>query len=437
MRETLKSLSIFSAMLLLLLLISTGCDVNIPGCGKRSLPFFKPVTPVQLPITSPLPPITPAAGGLSQAAPQTLAANVSALLAKSPTKQPVLDTSMEMSISKPKPTSTATATPTATPQDVEMFAYTTIENNNPTLWTMNTDGTNRVRLTAVGTSSWFPSWSPSGKWLAFLSDMNGGKINLFIVKKGTNQFQQLTSFEDMSISGASNLKPPFSWSPKSDEIAFCYHNQVWKVGVDSNFPESLSTLDPDYSVSAIEWAPHRDNKYVAFLVKKGINYFSMKLVNPRLKDELKLADSSVALSDISWSSDARDVAYIADNTVVYSVSPEASLPKTLLSLPGPYLGPLLAYSPSESVAVLMVLSKKSPDEFYYRVAIVNKFAADTDPGSLNYLTEPGVDYAIWSPDGGKIAYLKSGELWVMDAPTGANKVRIAATGIISPTWSKK
>jgi Tol biopolymer transport system component len=318
-----------------------------------------------------------------------------------------------------------------------MFAYTTMEKDKPTLWTMNTDGSNRFRLTAVGTSSWFPLWSPNGKTLAFLSDMKDGKINLFIVKKGTTQFQQLTSFEDMSISGASNLKPPFSWSPKSDEIAFSYQNQIWKIGVDSNFPESISTQDPDYSISALEWAPHRDNKYVAFLVKKGISYFSLWLTNPRLKDQLKLADSALPLSDISWSSDARDVAYIADNTVIYSASPETSLPKTLLSMPGPYLGPLVAFSPSESGTVLMVLSKKSPEEDQYRVAIVSKLAGDSGIGDLNFLTQPGVDDAIWSPDGGKIAYLQSGELWVMDASTGANKVRIAATGILSPCWSKK
>jgi hypothetical protein len=433
LRETFKSLSIFSAMLLLLLLISIGCDVNIPGCGKRSLPFFKPVIPVQTLKTSVN---VPAVQSLT-AIPIQASSPSSSALASPASKKPALDTSVEMSITKPKPMATATATITATPQEVEKFAFTTIEQDKPTLWMMNTDGTDRTRLTPIGTSSWSPLWSPNGKLLAFLSNMKDGKINLFIQKKGAAEAQQITFFDDMSFKNASNLKPPFSWSPLSDEIVFYYHNQVWKIGIDAYSQESLDTVDPNYSISAIEWAPHRDNKYVAFLVKKGIDYFGLKLTNPRLKDDLKLAESSVPLSDISWSSDARDVAYISDNTVIYSVSPQTSLPKTLFSMSGPLLGPLIAFSPSETGTVLMVLAKQDALESMYRVALVDKFAKDPDPGSLKYLTEPGVDDAIWSPDGSKIAYLQSGELWVMDSLTGANKTRIAATGILSPCWSKK
>ena len=49
-------------MLLLLLLISSGCDVNIPGCGKRSLPFFKKITPiVAAPQPAPSSPVNPVA----------------------------------------------------------------------------------------------------------------------------------------------------------------------------------------------------------------------------------------------------------------------------------------------------------------------------------------------------------------------------------------
>ncbi len=423
-------------MLLLLLLLSTGCDVNIPGCGKRSLPFFKPVTSAQTVKTTVNSPVIPApAAILPQAAPPS--APPTPVLNNPVPKQPVLESSEEMTITKPKPTDTTTATPTATPQEIEKIAFTTIEQGKPTLWTMNTDGTNRNRLTPVGTSSWFPLWSPNGKWLAFLSDMKDGKMNLFILKKGTAETLQLTSFDDMRFVDASNLKPPFSWSPRSDEIVFYYHNQVWKIGMDSYAQESLTTVDTNYSISAIEWAPHRDNRYVAYLVKKGVQYFSLNLANPRLRDDLKLAESSVPLSDISWSSDARDVAYISDNTVVYSASAQTSTPKVLVGLSGPLLGPLVSFSPAESGTTLMVLAKQDPVEMMYRVAIVEKFASDKDSGSLKYLTEPGVDYAIWSPDGSKIAYLQSGELWVMDAHTGANKTRIAATGIQSPCWSKK
>lgn len=423
-------------MLLLLLLVSSGCDVNIPGCGKRSLPFFKPVNPPATPSA----PVSTAVSPVSAIAPVPVGAlpgstpNTTHPTVKQPVKNEV---PIEMSVSKAPPTATGTPTATATPLEVEKIAYTTLEHGKPTLWIMDTDGANRTRLTPVGASSWFPLWSPNGKTLAFLSDMKDGKTNLFITGKDGSGLQQLTAFSDMSLSVFSRLKPPFSWSPKSDEIAFCYQNQVWKVNIENHNLLTLAEEDPNYTVSALEWAPHFDNKYVAFIVHQGRDYTSLKLVNPRLKDILKLASTQDPIVDISWTSDARDVAYLIGTKTVFTASSQTSQPKMIVSNPCPELGPLVSYSPSQTTAHLMLLAKEFETDGGYRVALVDKASKNsTDPGSLNYLTDPGVDDAIWSPDGSKIAYVQSGDLWVMDA-SGANKHRIALIGVQFPSWSKK
>jgi dipeptidyl aminopeptidase/acylaminoacyl peptidase len=346
--------------------------------------------------------------------------------------------STEMTITKAKPTSTSTPTATATPQEIEKIAYAVLEDKKPVLWTMNNDGTGRLRLTPLGTSSWFPLWSPNGKLLAFLSNMKDGKMNLFAVKKGTSEFIQLTDYADWAMPVGAGLKSPFSWSPKSDEIAYAYKNSLWKVNLDTLNHETLSTQDPAFSVVQVEWAPHRDNKFVAFLVRKGSSHFSLRLSNPRLHDELKLAETSVSISDITWSADAREVAYITDHDSVFSASSERSLPKPVLVNQTIPIGDLLTYSPSESGNLLMFLAKKTPNEKAYRVALVDKPSKDeTDPGTVKFLTEPGVEDAIFSPDGGKIAYVQNGELWVMDAASGAHKTRLAAIAPLQPCWSKK
>ena len=440
-------------MLLLLLLISSGCDVNIPGCGKRSLPFFKKIVPPTPVPPAPAPPVntspTPMPTVANQttqpkAAPTTKAPSAATTV---PTKEPAVNNAVEMSISKPKvvvPTSTPTAT--ATPLEAEKIAYTTLEKGKPTLWLMDPDGTNRTRLTAVGTSSWYPLWSPNGKTLAFLSDMTGGKINLFTVKKGTMDFEQVTDFSDMSINNPDALKPPFSWSPRSDEIAYNYHNQVWKVELGPSHQSStLATFDSAYTISGIEWAPHRDNKYIAFLVKKGDSFFALMLVNPRLKDQLTLVNSDKPLADLDWTADAGKIAYLSNLDSVYTAAAERSLHTAILLKMNPKLGPLALFNPADESPnpTLMVLAKMQETDEDYRVAIVDKTAKDTDPkaidpGSVKFLTEPGVVDAIWSPDGKKIAYgLSNGEFWEMDSMTGANKVRVAATGIQFPNWSKK
>lgn len=290
-------------MILLLLFISSGCDVNLPWLGKRSLPFFKKVQPAPVAVPQPLQPS--AASPLSAPAPTAMPIALNSP-AKEPAKKNLLDTSTEMSISKPKAAPTFSPTPTFTPLEIEKIAYTTMEKDKPTLWTMNTDGTDRTRLTAVGTSSFYPLWSPNGKILAFLSDMNPEKkMNLYTVKKGTNEFIQITSYPDMTIDNPDSLKAPFTWSPRSDEIAYTYHNQLWKVDLSTLSQVTLTSLDPSYVVSAVEWAPHRDTKFIAYLAKKGVNYFGLVLLNPRLLDQLKLVESDHLVSDITWSPDAR------------------------------------------------------------------------------------------------------------------------------------
>jgi Tol biopolymer transport system component len=441
LRETLKSLSIFSAMLLLLLLVSSGCDVNIPGCGKRSLPFFKQIKDKSLSTALATPPINPISTPPTTVAEPIKNKPITPIVQKTDksAKSISFDTSIEMSVTKPTPIPTATATATATPVDVEKIAYISEEHGKNILRTMNPDGTDRVSISPPQANCWFPLWSPSGKVLAFLSDMNDGSVNLYTIKKDGTELKQLTSYSDMVIEDPIRLKPTFSWSPRSDEIAFIYHRQIWKIELDDLTQITLASPDPSYTVSTIEWAPHRDTKYVAYLSKKGESFFGLLLVNPRLKDRLDLVEVKYPVADLSWSPDARQIAFIQNHNQIYTASPDTSLPKLIIYNASPELGPLLSYSPVESGSpVLMTLAKQTISDEGYRVAIVDQPSkGDQDPGSLKYLTETGVSDAIWSPDGNKIAYVRDGELWMMDAFSGANKIRIAATGIITPNWSKK
>lgn len=415
MRETFKGLSIFSAMLMLLLLISTGCDVNIPGCGKRSLPSFEPV--VQNTVST-----------------NNLPTNNNPLPSKpAPSPQNPSNISSDLKVSD-----IPIKTPTPIPVDIEKIAYTTIEEGQPTLWTMNTDGTERNRLTPIGTSSWHPLWSPNGKILAFLSTVNAGKVNLYIVQKGSTQLTQLTNWEDMGKPDPAFLQAPFTWSPKSDQLAYIYKNQVWTVSLDTQDQSTLVSVDPAFTIISVAWAPHRDNKYIAYTVRRGVDYSSVLLVNPRLKDKLSLTDSRQLIPALTWTSDAETLAYLSGNKAVYTTTVEDTTSKPVIVDASPDLAPYVSFSPVESSSKLMLLAKQTVDDTGYRVAIVDQPAkTDQDTGKLKYLTPVGVDSAVWSPDGTKIAYVISGELWIMDSTSGLNKTRIALSGIQSPDWSKK
>ncbi|MGH7738728.1 MAG: TolB family protein, partial [bacterium] len=201
MRETFKSLSIFSAMLLVLLLISSGCVVNIPGCGKRTLPFFKKTSDSHSMRASALPnPIHQLPISIDNINRPT---SVSTKTSKPSKSQGEMEISMA-----PKATPTQRPLPTATPtpQAVEEFAYTLLQNGKNALWTMNTDGSNSTQLSPRGTQNWFPLWSPNGKLLAFLSNQNDGKINLFVIKKGETKARQITFYDDLTLPSPGTLK---------------------------------------------------------------------------------------------------------------------------------------------------------------------------------------------------------------------------------------
>ena len=397
---------------MILLLISTGCDLNIPGCGKRSFPSFEPI--VQNTVLS-----------------NNSSTNNNPLPSKPADNTQNLSNNSKVSV-------ITITTPILAPVDIEKIAYTTIEDGQPTLWTMNTDGTERNRLTPIGTSSWHPLWSPNGKILAFLSTTNAGKVNLYIVQKGSTQLTQLTNWEDMGKPDPAFLQAPFTWSPKSDQLAYIYKNQVWTVTLDTQDQSTLVSVDPAFTIISVAWAPHRDNKYIAYTVRRGVHYSSVLLVNPRLKDQLSLVDSRRLIPAITWTSGAEELAYLSGNKAVYTTTVEDTTSKPVIVDASPDLAPYISFSPLESSTKLMLLAKQTVNDTGYRVAIVDQPAkTDQDTGKLKYLTPIGVDSAVWSPDGSKIAYVISGELWIMDSTNGLNKTRIALSGIQSPDWSKK
>jgi Tol biopolymer transport system component len=322
--------------------------------------------------------------------------------------------------------------------DIEKIAYTTYEDGVSSLRIMNPDGTDVTHVTPKGVGSWYPAWSPNGKLLAFLSLDKDGKMNLFVLKKGESDYQQLTQFEDWVLAKADSLKSPLTWSPLSDEIAFIYRSQIWKVNIKSKDIITLFTSDPNFAIVMQEWAPHRDNKYIAFIYSQGVNYGSVYLVNPRQKDSLDLCDSDHTLLDLSWSPDALKVAYSVKPDSIYTASSNTSIPARIIYGASPDLGPLLRYSPVESGSPMMLmLAKKDLNDAGYRVALLDQTAkSDQDSGALKFLSGPGVTNAIWSPDGSKIGYIIDGNFWVMDN-SGNNKKLISPDGITHPDWSKK
>jgi dipeptidyl aminopeptidase/acylaminoacyl peptidase len=80
------------------------------------------------------------------------------------------------------------------------------------LWIVNFDGTAHRALTAGTYSDSSPRWSPDGTRLAFISDRDGGKPQLYVRWMDTGEIAKLTDLEN----------PPagISWSPDGTQLVF-------------------------------------------------------------------------------------------------------------------------------------------------------------------------------------------------------------------------
>jgi hypothetical protein len=379
--------------------------VNVPGCGKRSLPFFQ----------SDAGPLRTATSGQS-----------------SHVNSPATVVPADQNIVPSNPVSNVAVV------EAERIAYTAMDGSQWELFSMAPDGSDVQRLTPKNANAWFPVWSPSGKQLAFLSNMNNGKVNLFVAAKGSREFKQLTFFDDLGEPRESPSQAPFTWSPRSDQIALIYHQQIILIDLEKLSQTTLTEVEPSFKILSVDWAPRRDNRYVAFMLRQGEKYHSLWLVNPRLHDTVQLSSIHNTAGPISWSSDANSVAFFRGN-VLAEVAFETQRAKTILQEASPEFGGVLSYAPIDGNNNILMLAKKVKEDSGFRVALASSDKPckdDSDSGTLKFLTEPGAEYAVWSPDATKIMYILDGAIWVMDA-TGANKKRISLAGAKTPAWTKK
>jgi len=124
-----------------------------------------------------------------------------------------------------------------------VFAGSKVGGEGVRLWTMPVAGGEPVQLPMKpDLNSWYPRWSPDGRWIAFKSerDVSGDRkldVNIFVVSSEGGEPRQLTNHTDCFCELS-------AWSPRGDSIAYACSDEIIRIiPVGGGEPRTVMKVD--------------------------------------------------------------------------------------------------------------------------------------------------------------------------------------------------
>jgi Tol biopolymer transport system component len=198
-------------------------------------------------------------------------------------------------------------TPTYAPSGREI-AFISDWGGDLDIWVVTTETGSLRRLVADrGVVKMDPAWSPSGAWIAFASN-KAGNFNIWLVRPDGTGLTQLTT-------GPGTDDQP-AWSPESTRIGFVSNREgkraIWVVNADG------SGLRRVVSLAGQEIHPSfsPDGRQVVFAESDG-NQSNLWIVNFDGTGLRQLTTGDFRDRDPSWS--ARGIAFTSDRSGPYAV----------------------------------------------------------------------------------------------------------------------
>ncbi len=185
------------------------------------------------------------------------------------------------------------------------------------IWVMRGDGSDPKRLTDDPADDMAPTWSPDGRYVAFVSDRDGNK-EIYVMKADGTQQINLThhSSEDWTP----------AWSPDGSSIAFSsYREGNWEIyimGSDGTDPRRLTQDSAaDYGPC---WSP--DSQQIAFNSNRDGNW-EIYVIGRDGTGLLRLTVNEATDFAPAWSPDGMSIAfesYRDGNMEIYLMAADGS-----------------------------------------------------------------------------------------------------------------
>lgn len=278
-------------------------------------------------------------------------------------------------------------------------------------------------------------WSPDGSWLA----LYGANFDIYVVEADGSGLRNLTTDASDAEAAASQGDP--TWSPDGRMLAFteltAETNVIQVIEIDGTGRRTVTdpsnpgfTPDPSphgLQAYAPEWSP--DGTAIAFAryLKSGGEIYSVAPDGSQLQ---RLTDGGSSNSQPTWSPDGSRIAFQSNRTganEIFMMAADGSGEEQLTHVAGKNIVDP-QWSPDGTRLIFQLL-----DDGDWDIWSVN---AD-GTGQMRLTDDPGDEiYAVWAPDGTRIAYVASpmgsreGEnlgtfdVYVMD-PDGTDVERLA------------
>ncbi len=175
------------------------------------------------------------------------------------------------------------------------------------IYAMNADGSGQTRLT--NDSAWhsLPRWSPDGRRIAYQSRTDGN-WEVFVVNVDGSGRTRLT--DNPEWDGAP------SWSPDSQRIAFrSTHDEITDIYVmNADGSEQVNLTDNSAHDLFPSWSP--DGQRIVFQSYRDENW-EIYVMNADGSGQTRLTDNPARDTRPSWSSDGRSIAFNTDRDDPY------------------------------------------------------------------------------------------------------------------------
>jgi Tol biopolymer transport system component len=266
------------------------------------------------------------------------------------------------------------------------------------------DGSGFRRLTSRSVLE--ARWSPDGRRIAFIDGDNAVPMSsVWVMNADGRGRRQL-------VPASTGYGRVVDWSPDGRRILYNRGSSLWSMRADGSRKRRLVRLRRGWLDEA-DWSP--DGGSIAFTT----NVDNIYVVRVDGSGRRRLATGG---RSPEWTADGKTILFVrqwqAPRPGVYAVAAAGGRPRRLAPLPGGDGIHLAGLSPNgRSVLV----------RGYPGLALVSLRS-----GTIRRLTYRISDYGgDWSPDGGRIAFMRGGNLWLFDVAGGGKLVR-RAPGYRSP-----